>query len=169
MSPLHKTCRSGEAGKYTEKTECLGELRDKRGLMKLKCKEFAFVYKKYGDQNSNRQIVKKGGSEHTESYLKRITSTVCGRYPPGGMGGGGKDGFLDVYMRAKEACNHATQAYKFQYKKCSRIIKEYKKTGVKTVEFKSYHQVGIVDGGEKTTTVNPVKINEENAAVTIQR
>lgn len=126
MSPLHKTCRSGEAGKYTEKTECLGELRDKRGLMKLKCKEFAFVYKKYGDQNSNRQIVKKGGSEHTESYLKRITSTVCGRYPPGGMGGGGKDGFLDVYMRAKEACNHATQAYKFQYKKCSRIIKEYK-------------------------------------------
>jgi len=32
----------------------------------------------------------------------------------------------------------------------TRIIKEYKKTGVKTVEFKSYHQVGMVDGGEKT-------------------
>merc|ERR1711970_1565989 len=57
-SPLHKTCRAGEAGKHSEKVECNGELRDKRGLMKLKCKEFAFVYKKYGDQNANRQIVK---------------------------------------------------------------------------------------------------------------
>merc|ERR1719261_1112860 len=124
MSPLHKTCRAGEAGKHSEKTECLGELRDKKNLMKLKCKEFAFVFKKYGDQNANRQIVKKGGSEHTESYLKRITSTVCGKYPPGGKGGGGKDGFLDLYMIAKVACEKATKTYKLQYKKCTRIVKE---------------------------------------------
>lgn len=125
MSPMHKTCRSGEGGAYTAKQECNSELRDKQGLMKLKCKEFAFVYKKYGDQNANRQIVKKGGSEHTESYLKRITSTVCGKYPPGGLGGGGKNGFLDVYMVAKEACHRATHNFNVQEKKCKRITKEY--------------------------------------------
>lgn len=31
-----------------------------------------------------------------------------------------------------------------------RIVKEYKKTGVKTVEAVTYHQVGMTDGGEKT-------------------
>lgn len=126
MSPLHKTCRAGEAGKYTEKTECNNELKDKRGLMKLKCKEFAFVLKKYGDQNANRQIVKKGGSEGTESYLRRITATVCGKYPPAGRGGGGHNGFLDIYLLAKEACTKATRRYELQEKKCQRITKEYK-------------------------------------------
>jgi hypothetical protein len=127
MSPLHKTCRAGEAGKHTEKSECNQELRDKTGLMKLKCKEFAFVYKKYEDQNANRQIVKKGGQEHTESYLKRITSTVCGKYEGSpGLGGGGKAGFLDVYMIAKEACHKATNAFEKQTKKCKRITKEYR-------------------------------------------
>jgi len=125
MSPLHKTCRAGEAGKHTEMTECRSELKDKHGLMKLKCKEFAFVYKKYGDQNANRQIVKKAGSEHTESYLRRITGTVCGKYPPVGKGGGGKNGFLDVYLSAKEACQRATKSYKAQVQKCKIITKEW--------------------------------------------
>jgi hypothetical protein len=131
FSPLHKTCRAGEAGKHTERVECLNELKDKRGLMKLKCKEYAFVRKKYGDTNANRQIVKKGGLEETETYLKRITSTVCGEYDPHkhgmktGRGGAGHDGFLDSYLFAKEACVEATKRHVAQEKKCARIIKEH--------------------------------------------
>ena len=36
----------------------------------------------------------------------------------------------------------------------TRIVKEYKKTGVKTIEQVSYHQIGMVDGGEKTKLNN---------------
>ena len=32
----------------------------------------------------------------------------------------------------------------------TRIVKEYKKSGVKTLEATSFHKVGMVDGGEKT-------------------
>lgn len=35
-----------------------------------------------------------------------------------------------------------------------RIIKEYKKSGTKTIEFTSFHKVGMVDGGEKTEINN---------------
>jgi len=132
-SPLHKTCRAGEAGKHTEKVECNSELRDKKGLMKMKCKEFAFIEKKYANQHANRQIVKKAAVEGAESYLKRITGTVCGKYPipgekhsPGGIGGGGRDGFLDFYMRAKQACHKAAREYNSQFKKCTRVTKEYR-------------------------------------------
>ena len=36
----------------------------------------------------------------------------------------------------------------------TRIVKEVKKTGVKTIEATSYHQVGMIDGGEKTSMNN---------------
>jgi len=124
-SPLHKTCRAGEAGKQTEKTENYNEMRDKERIKQLKCKEFAMVSKKYGDQQANGQIVKKGGSEQTESYVRRLTSTICGKYPPGGKGGGGKGGFLDIFMIAKEACEKATKEYNAQVKKYNIAAKEY--------------------------------------------
>merc|ERR1719197_1415917 len=54
-----------------------------------------------------------------------MTSTICGKYPPGGKGGGGKDGFLDHYMIAKEGCEHATKRYNVQVRKCKMISKEY--------------------------------------------
>jgi len=124
-SPLHKTCREGEAGKHTEKIDCRNEEKDKKRIMKLKCKEFAMVAKRYGDEQANGQIVKRGGSEGTESYVRRMTNTICGKYPPGGKGGGGKDGFLDLYMIAKEGCEKATKRYNAQVKKCDIIEKEY--------------------------------------------
>lgn len=124
-SPLHKTCRAGEAGKHSEKIECHGEQRDKKRIMDLKCKEFAMVSKRYGDQQANGQIVKKGGSEENESYVRRLTGTICGKYPPGGKGGGGKGGFLDLYIIAKEGCEHATKRYNAQVKKCKIVSKEY--------------------------------------------
>merc|ERR1719313_3058686 len=125
-SPLHKTCRAGEAGKHTEKIECHSEERDKKRIMDLKCKEFAMVSKRHGDQQANGQIVKKGGSEENESYIRRITSTVCGqKFPAVGKGGAGKHGFLDNYLHAKEECEKATKEYNSQVKKYNIIAKEY--------------------------------------------
>merc|ERR1719487_474876 len=73
LSPLHGTCRAGEAGLSTERTQCHEEENDKKKIMELKCKEFAMVRKQTGDQTANKQIMKKGGSESTESYVNRIT------------------------------------------------------------------------------------------------
>ena len=42
----------------------------------------------------------------------------------------------------------------------TRIVKEFKKTGVKTVEATSFHQVGMIDGGEKTS------MNEDKYSMT---
>merc|ERR1719352_1474511 len=85
-SPLHKTCRAGEAGKHTEKIECHSEERDKKRIMDLKCKEYAMVSKRYGDQQANGQIVKKAGNEGTESYVRRLSSTICGKSSQGLVG-----------------------------------------------------------------------------------
>ena len=63
FSPLHKTCRTGEAGLFTSKEECYDELADRKTVMELKCKEYAMIDAKLGNQNANRQIVKKGGGE----------------------------------------------------------------------------------------------------------
>ena len=38
MSPLHRTCRTGEAGLFMSKEECYEELADRKTVMQLKCK-----------------------------------------------------------------------------------------------------------------------------------
>jgi hypothetical protein len=83
LGPLHRTCRDGEAGKSVEKTECYKELSDRKTVMDLKCKEYSMVDNKVGDQNANSQIVKRAGGESTETYVKRLSDTIC---PPGGGG-----------------------------------------------------------------------------------
>jgi hypothetical protein len=132
-SPLHKTCRAGEAGKHSETIECFKEQKDKRRIMDLKCKEFKLVGQRYGDQQANGQIVKSAGSEGEETYVRRITSTFCGKPVTKGklgaklvgFGGAGKDGFLDLFLKAKQGCDDAKKEYKGQATQCKALDKEY--------------------------------------------
>lgn len=125
MSALHKSCRAAEAAKATEKSECFKDIKDKKRIKDLKCRAFGMNAKKYGDQQANRQIVKKGGSESTDSYITRITSTFCGKYPPAGLGGAGTGGFLDNYLKAKEECVREAKKFNGHDNECARIAKEY--------------------------------------------
>jgi len=133
-SPTHKTCRTEEASLSTEKTMCWEDEADKRRVRDLKCKAFAMTERKYSNQNANKVIVTKGGSEAAESYLRRISSTICGKariVGPGGKGGHGKTGFLDEFLKAKIACEIATKNHATQKKKCQNIDKAYATTKAK--------------------------------------
>merc|ERR1740130_335310 len=59
-SPKHKTCRTGEAGLYVENLEQHEEWKEKK---QIKCAAYSAASKKTGDQNANKNIVSKGGSE----------------------------------------------------------------------------------------------------------
>jgi len=129
VSPIHKTCREGESADHMAKIDCLNEEKDKKDVMELKCKAFLMTKKRYGDQKANSEIVKKGGSEQDESYVRRLTATVCGKpYVSGkpGHGGAGVDGFLDMYLIAKTKCERATSEYRAHVKKCKHLSSEYR-------------------------------------------
>merc|ERR1712039_465266 len=82
MSPVHKTCRTSEASLYMENMQAWVELKSKRKIKIALCQAFATTSKKLREQNNNKNIVTKGGNENTESYIRRITATICGK--PGG-------------------------------------------------------------------------------------
>lgn len=143
FSPLHKTCRAGEDGVLREKNACWEEEADKKKIMDLKCKTFSMVSRQLGDQQAGRQIMKKGGSEATESYVNRVASTICGScvgkgcslhksitskdkpqkcgYDPYTCG----CGFTCKFNKAKDACEQATADWKQHNKKCRVADKEY--------------------------------------------
>ena len=132
-----RTCRAGEAGLSIERTQCHDEETDKKKIMQLKCREFAMVKKQTGDQIANTAIMKKGGSESDESYVTRISETVCGscagknckrsdedKDKPGPRKKCGYEpytcgcGFKCQFMKAKDACELATHDFKKQVWKC---------------------------------------------------
>jgi len=118
-SPLHKTCRTTEAGLYTEKVSCWEDEADKRKVRDMKCKEFRLVDEKYTNQNTNKIVVTKaGGNEASESYLTRISQTFCGKPGGGGKGNFGVGGYLDEFLIAKYACEKATKEHAEQKRKC---------------------------------------------------
>jgi len=80
---------------------------------------------KYSNQNSNKVIVTKGADEAAQSYITRISSTFCGATGGGGKGGFGKKGFLDEFIKAKEACERATKEHAEQLKKCQGLDKDH--------------------------------------------
>ena len=78
----------------------------------LRCKAYLTVSKKYGESAANQQIVTKAGSEDVESYVRRITTTICGKPVncpkcDGGRGGG----MLDDLIKHKKACEEAITSY----------------------------------------------------------
>jgi len=129
FSPLHKTCRTGEAGLYSSKEECYEELADRKKIMDLRCREYSMVDSKLGNQNNNRQIMKKAGSETTESYIDRVSATICGQvWPkttPSAKCGSPKCGFRCTFQCAKTECEKATRIHKEWTTKCRKIQKQY--------------------------------------------
>lgn len=128
LSPMHRTCRAGEAGLSAERTECHEEQGDKKKLMDLRCSAFAMVDKQTGDQTANRAIMVKGGSESTESYVNRITATVCGTCQGEEACKDCKDsacGMKRLFYKAKIACETAKEDYEKQVKKCKTADKLY--------------------------------------------
>jgi len=144
-SPLHGTCRAGEAGSYTVKTTCWEEEADKKKIMDLKCQAFEMVKKQIGDQTANKQIMKKGGSESTESYVTRLSATVCGQCKGKGCKLLGKSedadgkakkcgydpytcgcGMQCKFDKARDACHKAQSDYHHQLQKCKEETKDWK-------------------------------------------
>jgi hypothetical protein len=110
-SKLHKACRTTEGNLYTETHGAWTTMKAKKLAKEEKCKIYAGVASKVGEQTTNKQVASKGAAESVETYVRRITSTFCGQ--PGGKGNGGygKGGFLDVFLSTKEACEKATTEY----------------------------------------------------------
>merc|ERR1719456_767669 len=129
-SPKHITCRQTEAGKNQEKISCWEDEGDKQRVKELKCQQFAMVEAEKSSQEANKVIATKGGSEHAETYIKRLTATFCGKPcncegHGAGEGDYGKDGFLDVYLLAKQECERVTLEHADQKKKCQGLDIEH--------------------------------------------
>jgi hypothetical protein len=133
-SRLHKRCRADEAVRYTSKQSCLNNQQSKYQVKVLKCQAFSHLSRKYGTTQNNKQIVDKGGSEGVETYVRRMSRTFCGVHShgarggvtgTGGWGGGLRHGMLDIYLRAKEGCQLATQSYLQTVQECKRKTHAY--------------------------------------------
>merc|ERR1719359_2424523 len=134
QSKLHKECRTDEAVKFSSKEACLKQQYALYQVKVLKCKYFASLSKNFGSTFNNRAIVTKAGSESVQSYIQRISGTVCGKHvhgekgrksAPGGWGGGLAKGMFDQYLQAKFKCNVATKNYDEKVVDCKRKIRDY--------------------------------------------
>jgi len=131
----HKACRNDEAVKFTSQKNCLVAQANLKQIKIGKCNAFAVTKKKLGTTKDNRAVVTKAGGESIDSYILRISTTICGKHvhgakgnkkAGGGWGGGLEGGFLDQYLRAKEACEKAKKAYDDKVKECKRKVADYK-------------------------------------------
>jgi hypothetical protein len=100
----HKTCRAAEAVKFSSKTACLKQQSALYQVKQLKCQYYASISRNFGSTVNNVAIVTKAGSESVQSYIGRLSGTICGRHVhgekgerarPGGWGGGLDHGMLD--------------------------------------------------------------------------
>jgi len=76
--------------------------------------------------------MKKAGNEATETYIRRISSTVCGKHGngdfknrKGGRGGGMVDSILDKYLKEKNSCHKAGVLYDKKPKECRQLQWRY--------------------------------------------
>lgn len=123
-SPVHKTCRAAEAQAATEMNNCNAGLDHAKTMSKLTCKTFDNVKKSVASQVVNSILIKKAGSEASESYVKRLTASVCGS-GCGGAGGSGKGGYLDKFTKARDDCDTKEKAYKAKVKQCAGLKRGY--------------------------------------------
>jgi len=145
FSPMHFSCRQTESGDRTVQEACWEEEADKKTVMNLKCKAFDMTSKQVGDQQAQRQVVKKGGSEEIGSYVERVTSTICGGCVGKGCkmfskaGGGSQKkcgydpytcgcGIKCKYQKAKDACDAATHDWQKHKHKCQIADRRYSDT-----------------------------------------
>merc|ERR1719502_161173 len=135
-SNSHRNCRSDEAVKFTTKKNCLTAQKNLFLIKKAKCGTFSTLSTKLSTTKDNRGIVTKAGGESIESYITRISVTICGKHThgrrgnkkdTGGWGGGLRNGFLDQYWRAKDACDKAEKKWKAKVKECKAKVAAWKK------------------------------------------
>jgi len=124
-SPLHITCREGEAGLYQTNLDNHVKWRELKEEKDLKCTDYSNMLDKTGDQKSNGETVEKAGSEHTETYVRRISATICGTAHEFGNGGHGTGGLLDQLLNAKDACETATKNFNEQTVLCRKSDNEW--------------------------------------------
>jgi len=137
LGPQHKICRGLEAVFSTEVASCWQTLDDKKAIKKLKCEEFAIVAKRVSDENANINVMKKSGGENADTYIHRITATVCGTgvfkdwHPKGEGYHAGKKvepeslAMFQDYHNAKEKCAAATQLVHDMTAQCKEKDKKY--------------------------------------------
>ena len=134
QSKNHKSCRGSEATAYSSKMTCLTAQRADYRTKTLKCNFFATVGRQFGTTKANVAVVRKAGGEATETYIVRISNTICGKHihgskgnkkAKGGWGGGLPGSFLDKYLRAKDACERAKKKYANRVKECKRKTHAY--------------------------------------------
>jgi hypothetical protein len=87
------------------------DMKAKKKIKEDRCKFYSDTRKRVGEQTTNKVIVSKEGSESVETYVKRISASICGMTGGGGTGGYGVGGFVDDYLEAKAACELATKNY----------------------------------------------------------
>merc|ERR1719408_649411 len=85
-SKSHKQCRADEAVKFTTKKNCLTAQKNLFLIKKGKCAAFSTLANKVGTTKDNRAIVTKAGGESVESYIIRISTTICGKHDKGRKG-----------------------------------------------------------------------------------
>lgn len=123
-SPLHKSCRNMEASYATEKKSCEVSKKQALTMAKLTCKSFKQIESTISSQVTNTQMVKKANSEASETYVRRLTATVCGTGGKGN-GGSGEGGYLDRFLSSKEACKKNTKDYDDKVEQCKSLSEKY--------------------------------------------
>jgi len=123
-SPLHKSCRTDEANYATESKACEVAEKQARTMAKLTCKTFDEIEKSVASQVVNAQLVKKAASEQSETYVRRLTATVCGSGGKGN-GGSGEGGYLDRFLSAKQECKKRTRDYSAKKSQCKKLAEKY--------------------------------------------
>jgi len=125
FSPLHQTCRLGEAGLLTSKRECSKTKAAKKEELRLKKEAFDFLEADLGAQQENGAIVKKALGESVEGYLDRISSTICGGEDGRAECGAPSCGVRCKFQCAKAAWTSARNDYEAWDSKCKQIQKLY--------------------------------------------
>jgi len=101
--------------------------------MELKQVAYELISKKVGAQEANKQIMHKEGGESVESYLDRISATICGNDDePMACGGDQASkcgtpqcGYRCQFQCAKSAWEDAETNYKEWTSKCAKLQKQY--------------------------------------------
>jgi hypothetical protein len=130
-SVTHHTCRSGESGLYEETVANHDAWGEKKKLKDLNCKAYATMAAQVGNEQANKEIVTYSGGEATETYVKRISVTICGdpltKGEEVGNGGHGPNGLLDKLLNAKHACQASTEEFNRQTVTCKRLDDQWHK------------------------------------------
>jgi len=145
-SRLHKACRSEEAVKFATRKNCVTQQKSLYEVKNMKCKLFGTLARRIGTTKDNQGIVTKAGSEEVASYVTRISTTICGKHvhgtkgdkpATGGWGGGLEGGFLDQYLKAKDACQTAKNDYDSKLKECKLKVHQYNVKKAKCNQFQT--------------------------------